>query len=97
MPSGGNSLPFGTVDGEFHIYRMEWTATEVKYYIDGVLKTTIVHASWWDLSVNKPPYVGGTYTLPFYFRVDLQIDSSAQSSYYPQNLIIDYIRVYEQV
>jgi hypothetical protein len=35
-----NTLISPTLDGQPHVYRIEWTPTDVRFYVDGVAKTT---------------------------------------------------------
>lgn len=38
--SGTTDTPVAAVDGQAHRYRIEWTASQVEYFIDGTLMTT---------------------------------------------------------
>jgi len=79
---------------DFHIYTLEWEPNEFHWYVDGNLYGTTT--SWWSS--------GGDYPAPFdqYFHilVNLAIGGDPvpppdESTVFPQELVIDYIRVYQ--
>jgi beta-glucanase (GH16 family) len=82
-------------EGSFHVYAMEWTATYIKAYIDGVLYFTFNN----DGAGNKSTW---PYNVPFYLKLNLAwggnwggylgIDESAL----PLTYEIDYVRVFQK-
>lgn len=96
MPSGGSIA-------DWHVYRFEWSATEMNYYIDPATNptptTTIPHAAWMDANINNGPYVGKTYDLPFFVRLHLHLGGNAGTpnpANFPVYVYYDYVRVYQR-
>ncbi len=79
---------------DFHVYAVEWEPNEIRWYVDGNLYgTTTV---WWS--------AGGDYPAPFdqYFHILVNlavggnpVPTPDESTVFPQELVIDYIRVYQ--
>ena len=78
-------------DTGFHVFGIEWTPDYINYYVDDVLYNQItpsdVTGEW---VFNKPFYiiinlaVGGNY-----------VGSPNSETNFPQNLLVDYVRVYK--
>lgn len=87
------TLPAGkTFNDEFHVFSIEWKQDQIKWYVDGNLFST----------VNKSDF--GTVNYPFnesFFLIfNLAVGgnwpgSPDETTYFPQWLIVDYIRVYQ--
>lgn len=104
---GSSTLPSGTVD-QFHVYRLEWLQTGVKFLIADANGNFVLkkqsnrnqHFSWEhsvNNTINGVNYVGKTYDLPFFFEVVLQGISGQASGTFPATMTIDYIRWYDHV
>lgn len=87
------TLASGTLNDEFHVYSLEWKQDQLKWYLDGVLFST----------VNKADLVA-TATYPFnenfFFIINLAVGgnwpgSPDATTAFPQWLIVDYVRVYQ--
>lgn len=94
--SGGQSVGEShTVDGEpltddFHTYAVEWTPEEIRWYVDDVQYSTIT-----------PRDLPGewVYDHPFFLLLNLAVGGEwpgypDQSTTFPQQLVVDYVRVY---
>jgi beta-glucanase (GH16 family) len=91
--SRNTSLSSGTLNDEFHVYSLEWKQDQLKWFLDGVLFST----------VNKAEMVA-TATYPFnetfFFIINLAVGgnwpgSPDATTSFPQWLIVDYVRVYQ--
>lgn len=78
-------------DTGFHIFGIEWTPEYINYYVDDVLYNQITPADvTGEWVFNKPFYiiinlaVGGTF-----------VGSPNSETTYPQNMLVDYVRVYK--
>jgi len=94
--SGGLSNSFelegGRFDTEFHLFAVEWGEDFIHWYVDDDLYYTLEPG---DLPGNW------VYDHPFYIILNLAVGGHYvgwpnASTVFPQNLIIDYVRVYEE-
>lgn len=78
---------------EFHAYALEWDATEIRWYVDGVL---FAMRNTWNSS-------GGSFPAPFdqHFYILLNVavggnwpGSPDASTVFPATMEVDYVRVY---
>ena len=91
--SRGYNLPGGaTFNDEFHVFSIEWKMDQIKWYVDGILFST----------VNKADVGAATWPFneDFFFIMNLAVGGNwpgnpDASTYFPQWLIVDYIRVYQ--
>lgn len=89
----GATLASGTLNDEFHVYSLEWKQDQLKWYLDGVLFST----------VNKTDLVASaTYPFneTFFLILNLAVGgnwpgSPDATTVFPQWYIVDYIRVYQ--
>lgn len=79
--------------GEFHTYALEWDATEIRWYVDGVLFA--MRNTWYSS--------GGSFPAPFdqHFYILLNVavggnwpGSPNASTVFPVTMEVDYVRVY---
>ena len=79
-----------TYQSNYHVYGLLWTPTSVTNYIDGN-----------EFETEPSSTLGWVFNQPFYMILDLAVggippgDVSQTSTVFPQNLDVDYIRVYE--
>jgi beta-glucanase (GH16 family) len=92
MISRGYTLPSGIFNDEFHVFSMEWKTDQIKLFVDGNLYST----------VNKADMGSVTYPFneEFFFIFNLAVGGNwpgnpDASTYLPQWLIVDYVRVYQ--
>jgi beta-glucanase (GH16 family) len=87
------TLPSGVFNDEFHVFSMEWKQDQIKLYVDDHLFST----------VNKTDVLPGTtypFNEDFFFIFNLAVGgnwpgSPDATTYFPQWLIVDYIRMYQ--
>ncbi|WP_345254525.1 family 16 glycosylhydrolase [Flaviaesturariibacter amylovorans] len=90
--SRGYTLPSGTFHDEFHVFSVEWKQDEIKWFVDGNLFSTARKA---DVGVNNWPF-----NEEFYLIFNLAVGGNwpgnpDASTYLPQWMVVDYIRVYQ--
>jgi cysteine-rich repeat protein len=92
--SGASTIVAGATSG-FHVYAVEWEPTEIRWYVDGQLYST--KTSWFS--------TGGPYPAPFdvdfHLLLNLAVGGNfpgnpGGSTVFPQDYVIDYVRVYQQ-
>lgn len=82
-------------DGQFHLFRIEWTPTMIYTYVDN-------HQIWaFDIS-NPSGFSGEEFHQPYFMILNLAVggsltgitSSSGVTAPFPAELVVDYIRVY---
>ncbi|HEX2534618.1 MAG TPA: glycoside hydrolase family 16 protein, partial [Chitinophagaceae bacterium] len=89
---GSFSLPAGTFSDAFHVFSIEWQADVIRWYVDNQLFFTLNKA---DLGNHNYPF-----NEDFFFIINLAVGGNWPGSpdaqtYFPQFLIVDYLRVYQ--
>lgn len=87
------SLPAGqTFADGFHVYAVEWEPGTVRFYLDSNLYATFTQAQW---------PAGGTWVFdhPFFLLLNVAVGGSWPGSpdnttQFPQQMLVDYVRVY---
>lgn len=84
-------LPFGIFNDEFHVFSIIWDAKKIVWLLDGV--------QYHSLDITPP--AREEFQKPFYFIFNLAVGgrepgSPDQSSIFPQELNVDYIRVFQK-
>ena len=92
--STGYTLSSGNFNDNFHVFVLEWEATALRFYIDGVLYFTGTQAS-------VAPY-NWPFDQKFHFLLNVAIGgnwpgSPDASTFFPQTMEVDYVRVYQQL
>ena len=88
-------LPAGeAIDNAFHVYAVEWAPDRIRFYFDDYL---IVERTPKDL----PAGAKWVYDHPFYILTNLAVGgdwpgSPDQNTTFPAELLLDYVRVYDQ-
>lgn len=91
--SGESYVVPADATAEFHAYALEWDATEIRWYVDGVL---FAMRNTWNSS-------GGSFPAPFdqHFYILLNVavggnwpGSPDASTVFPATMEVDYVRVY---
>ena len=87
------TLPVGRFSDDFHVFTVEWTADEIKWYVDGELYHTA-----------EPAFVSGPWVFnkPFYLILNVAVGGGFvgapdAGTIFPQTMLVDWVRVYEQV
>ncbi len=78
---------------KFHVWKMDWTETHIKLYLDNELLNEI------DLSKTNNPDGFNPFHQPHYVLLNLAIGSNGGNpteTKFPKEYIIDYVRVYQK-
>jgi beta-glucanase (GH16 family) len=98
--SGGNSLhaaylvPSGNVADDFHVFAVEWEPQQIRFYADGHLYETRTPG---DLPANAR----WPFDHPFFLILNVAVGgiwpgSPDASTKFPQQMLVDYLRVYSR-
>jgi len=96
----GGTLSNGTDFSQgFHVYAIEWEPDVIRWYVDGVLYSVQTSGGWF--STNAPP--GNTrapFDQLFHFLLNVAVGGNFPgapngTSQFPQEMMIDYVRVYD--
>jgi beta-glucanase (GH16 family) len=98
--SGGKSLgaPFavssGNVADEFHVFAVEWEPKEIRFYVDGHLYETRTPA-------DLPAGTRWVFDHPFFLILNVAVGGGwpgnpDASTKFPQEMLVDYVRVYSR-
>jgi beta-glucanase (GH16 family) len=87
------TLPTGRFDDGFHVFGVTWTADAIRWYIDGNLYHEVRS------DATPGPWVFNT---PFYLILNVAVGGGFvgapnASTTFPQTMLVDWVRVYEQV
>jgi beta-glucanase (GH16 family) len=85
------TLPTGTFASGFHVFRIEWEPTAIRWYIDNTLYAT------------KTPAQLSPWRFTEFFHIILNVAVGGNwpgppntSTIFPQQMEVDYVRVYQQ-
>ncbi|OFX90007.1 MAG: hypothetical protein A2W99_08380 [Bacteroidetes bacterium GWF2_33_16] len=84
-------LPDGIFADNFHVFTLEWTQTQLKWYMDGI--------KYHEASIT-PSYLT-EFQKEFFILLNIAVGgnwpgSPDASTIFPQKMVIDYVRVYQQ-
>jgi beta-glucanase (GH16 family) len=90
------SLPAGqNFADDFHLYAVEWEPGTVRFYVDANLYATLNQAQW---------PAGGTWVFdhPFFLLLNVAVGgdwpgSPDATTVFPQQMLVDYVRVYSKM
>lgn len=91
----GNKESVNNIDTDFHLYTLEWFPDKLIYYIDNKELLTIDRLDYVELNSNW------VFDQRFHLIINLAIGGNwggiegVDNNIFPQELIIDYIKVYE--
>lgn len=77
---------------KFHVWRMDWTPTEIKLYVDDVLYNSTLLCETINADGSNP------FTKPMYLLLNLALGSNGgtpDDSNFPITYEVDYVRVYQ--
>lgn len=82
-----------TTPGDYHLYAIEWDASEIRWYVDNTLYQTGNIKS----NVNNT----GAFHLPFFILLNLAVagdfpGQTVDETLLPESMYVDYVRVYKQ-
>ncbi len=86
------TLPKGTLADAYHVYAVEWSASKISWYVDGVRYETRTRK-------DLPAGAKWAFDHPFYITLNLAIGgdwpgSPDATTRFPAKLLVDYVRVY---
>ncbi len=89
-------LPSGTFNDDFHVFAIEWEPGEIRWFVDNILFAT--QNSWWSNGGPNP----APFDQDFHLLLNLAVGGNLPgnpdaTTVFPQEYIIDYVRVYEDV
>jgi beta-glucanase (GH16 family) len=96
-PTSDTSAPFSLPAGQnfaddFHLYAVEWEPGAVRFFVDSTLYATSTQSQW---------PAGGTWVFdhPFFIILNVAVGGSwpgspDNSTIFPQQMLVDYVRVY---
>jgi beta-glucanase (GH16 family) len=98
--SDGNALtstytfPDAHFAEHFHVFAVEWEARSVRFFVDGKLYATKVPA-------ELPPGKPWVFDHPFFIILNLAVGGKlpgnpSKSTVFPQQMLVDYVRVYSR-
>jgi beta-glucanase (GH16 family) len=89
LPAGQNFAD------DFHLYAVEWEPGTVRFYVDATLYATFNQAQW---------PAGGTWALdhPFFIILNVAVGGNwpgppDATTVFPQQMLVDYVRVYTKM
>jgi beta-glucanase (GH16 family) len=85
-----------TFSEEFHDFAMEWTEGKFHWYVDDKLYQVQTQGDWWSSGGSSP----APFDKRFHYLFNLAVGgywpgSPNDNTVFPQEFVIDYIRVYE--
>jgi beta-glucanase (GH16 family) len=91
---GAYSLAKGRFADSYHLFAAEWNTHRIVFFMDGINYFTVTRA----IVEQRGKWV---YDHPFYLLLNVAVGGTwpgnpSGSSPYPQQMLVDYIRVYQQ-
>jgi beta-glucanase (GH16 family) len=89
------SLPSGAFSDDFHIFAVEWEPQQIRLYVDGTLYAT-------DTQAGSPQATAWPFnSQPFFLLLNLAVGGNwpgnpDATTQFPQQMLVDYVRVYEK-
>lgn len=96
LPDGSNPAD------DFHVYAVEWEEGEIRWYVDGDHYATQTQDGWYSAAALDQP--AAPFNQEFHLILNLAVggdwagqvnDTGVDASVFPQELIVDYVRVYQ--
>jgi beta-glucanase (GH16 family) len=87
------SLPAGQhFADDFHLYAVEWEPGTIRFYVDSNLYSTFTQSQW-------PAGGAWTFDHPFFILLNVAVGgdwptSPDNTTVFPQQMLVDYVRVY---
>lgn len=92
---GTYTLPGGAALADaFHIYAVEWTTNQIKWFLDS-------HQFFTATPASLPPNSTWVFTQPQFFIMNVAVGGNwpgypDATTVFPQQMVVDYVRVYRQ-
>ena len=101
--SGSYSLGGDNFADQFHIYAVEWEEDEMRWYVDDTLFMTRTSSQWWSAGASGNPRA--PFDQEFYILLNTAVggwytgctQTSCVTADLPQEYLVDYVRVYEDI
>ena len=98
--SGGSAVtqsyavPGAPLDAGFHLYAVEWSSSTITWFVDGGVFATATTS-------NLPGGAPWVFSHPFFIILDLAVGGGFvgppdANTTFPQQLLVDYVRVYRR-
>ena len=95
--AGGSLSPGVNLSSDFHVYGIEWSADEIRWFYDGTLYFTTNSGVWFSSnggSNNRAPFDN-----PFHFLLNIAVGGNWPGppnggTPFPQTMEVDWVRVY---
>jgi beta-glucanase (GH16 family) len=93
--TGSYILPGGQrFADDFHVFAAEWEQSEIRFYVDSILYHTVTPA---DLPAGK----AWVFDHPFFLLLNVAVGGEwpgnpDASTFFPQTMTVDYVRVYQR-
>jgi beta-glucanase (GH16 family) len=98
------SFPKKNAAEDFHVYTLEWSRDEIKWFVDGKLCKKRTKDEWFSEAAKQNP--SAPYDQPFHLTLNVAVDGrffektkqradNLPASEFPQTLQVDYVRVYQ--
>ena len=94
-------FPAGSSAADFHVYALEWTDAELKWYVDGELFFTL--SEWYTTDADgSPVQKGAPFDKKFYILLNCAVGGNFDSGITPPDsfeqaeMAVDYIRVFQR-
>ncbi len=88
----------------FHVFSVEWTADRINWFVDGHRVFSVGKAQWHTATVEKSQNPNAPFDQPFHLILNLAVGGDLpdgdgrgpfESSSFPAEMIIDWVRVYQ--
>ncbi len=92
--TGSYTYPAGALTDDFHLYAIDWTAGQIQWSVDNQAYQTFT-------PTNLPGGANWVFNKPFFIILNLAVGGNYVgppngSTVFPQNLLVDYVRVYRR-
>ncbi len=99
VQSGGSYADGTDFSEDFHVYTVEWEPDEIRWYVDGIHYFTLTSGDWY--SDGAPYDDRAPYDQRFHFLINIAVGGDWPgppdgSTVFPQELVADWVRVYQQ-
>ena len=87
-------VPSGNFADDFHVFGVEWEPKEIRFYVDGHLYETRTPA-------DLPAGARWAFDHPFFLIMNVAVGGKwpgnpDASTKFPQQMLVDYVRVYSR-
>lgn len=86
---------------QWHTYAVDWTATQIVWYVDGAPVQTVTNDTWYSRSEAAAGRASAPFDQPFYILLNLAVGGkydggvAPDASFTSKSMYVDYVRVYK--